>query len=514
MRRFLKNCAVCIMVILVFNILLTGFRNFKKQEVNKRNIMNRQVLAEGIQKSRNRNVAKEIDSVRKTKQLEISDNENLIISKITQNLGHKLAINIYSEKHRNSTSMSFNSEDLYIPQKIENRQNSRQTRSFDKYVFVYSEYTEQMSMSTLSVLSLCGQAQFGRRKVVRPFIHNSRFVSDQKFSSLGILYDLKHLDKLLELAEYSPMVDVQEYKTACEPTDRNHASIHFLYTSHTSKYWNKAHLKITDEYYEYIVKKAKVKGWTECPFLDRIMGITPSTKQYCVHPDMITDWKVLEREIVEQVKCLNIMLWRGIGVKNYRSHFTENGLKFSHTTLQYSLKPSQPILGEAARFRETYLPDKYIALYVRAEFILVPHHNSLFYLKRCIDIMVMAVNAYKRISGISHVYVASDMSKYGSGFLLKFLFSNKLPHDLFLDIYNSLISRIGGLAYHYNASTSEIRDRGAIALVDQTLLVNAEYLITAGDENMSSFVRLVVGKFLANYREKKDRLSRISICGK
>ena len=75
MRRFLKNCAVCIMVILVFNVLLTGFRNFKKHEVNKRNIMNRQVLAEGIQKSRNRNVAKEIDSVRKTKQLEISDNE-------------------------------------------------------------------------------------------------------------------------------------------------------------------------------------------------------------------------------------------------------------------------------------------------------------------------------------------------------------------------------------------------------------------------------------------------------
>ena len=69
MRRFLKNCAVCIMVILVFNILLTGFRNFKKQEVNKRNIMSRQVLGEGIQKSRNRNVAKGIDSVRKRNNL-------------------------------------------------------------------------------------------------------------------------------------------------------------------------------------------------------------------------------------------------------------------------------------------------------------------------------------------------------------------------------------------------------------------------------------------------------------
>lgn len=486
----------------------------KKQEVNKRTIRNAYHVFAERNALKERNSEKKDDPVKAAKELETPNNRTLIVSEIRKSLGRKLAINIGSEKHHNSASLSFDLEDFHFSPNIENKITAGQTRSFDKYVFVYSEYTEQMSMSTLSVLSLCGQAQFGNRKVVRPFIHNSRFVSSQRFSSLGILYDLKHLDKLLELAGYSPMVDIQEYKAACKPTDRNHATIHFLYTSHTSKPWNKSHLKITDEYYESILEKAKVKGWTECPFLDKMMGIAASTKQYCIHPDIITDWKILEKEIIKEVKCLNIMLWRGIGERNYRSHFTESGLQFPHTALQYALKPSQPIQNEVARFRQALLPGKYVSLYVRAELILIPHHNSVLFLQRCIDVMVMAVNTYKEMSGISSVFVASDMSKYGSGSLLKIVSQNKLPHDVFLNIYNSLISRVGGVAYNYNASTSEIRDRGAIAHVDQTLLAHGEYLITAGDGSMSSFIRLVVGKFLANHRDRKDRLSMISVCGK
>ena len=113
-----------------------------------------------------------------------------------------------------------------------------------------------MSMSMLSVLSLCGQAQFGGRKVVRPFVRNSKFVSEETgTSSLGTLFDLNYLNSLLDQADYSPLVDKQEYKTVCKPTDPNQVTIHFLYIGTVTKNWNKNYFKINDEFCDTVFEK-------------------------------------------------------------------------------------------------------------------------------------------------------------------------------------------------------------------------------------------------------------------
>ena len=432
-----------------------------------------------------------------------------LTTKIKGSFGRELKIKINVENH-DISGLSFRFEELPIPPKIQGE--NRANRSFEKYVFVHSEYTEQMSMGTLSILSLCGQAQFGGRKVVRPFVRKSRIVNSEKNSvSLAILYDLQHLNKLLNMAGYSPLVDKQEYQAECKHTDPNHVTIHFLYLGDTTKNWNRSHLRITSEFYDSIFEKTKATGWTNCSFLDGKMGIFPSTKQFCINPAIITDWNVLERDIVGGAKCLIIYLWRGIGGGVYRSYFTENHLKFPHDAIQFTLKPSKPIQNEVARFRETFLPDRYMALYVRAEIILLPHKFNFHYLKKCINVLVDVVNELKALVGISHVYVASDMSKHGSGSLLSYVNRN-LDHNPFPEIFSSLISRVGGVVYNYNASTSEITDRSAIAIVDVTLLTQAQYLITAGKESMSSFLRWVIGTFLANHRDDKDLWSKISVC--
>ncbi len=450
-----------------------------------------------------------LNAINKLQQLTTYDIHN----KIKKSSGRGLQINIGDEAHGKSASISFNYHELPIPPKIEDEH--RPNRSFDKYVFVYAEYTEQMSMSMLSVLSLSGQAQFGGRKVVRPFLQKSRFTSKEKNSdSLGILFDLNYLDYLLYQADYSPMVDKQEYKNECQPTDPNHVTIHFLYIGTVTKIWNKSHFKITDEFYDSIFEKTKATGWTECSFLDANMGVTPSTKQFCINPTIIKDWKILERDIVGGAKCLNVFLWRGIGGGVYRSYFTENDLKFPHTAIQYALKPSVPIQNEVHRFRKEFLPDRFIAVYVRAEFILVPHQYNFNFLKKCINVIVQVIDALKTTSGISHVYVASDMSQYGSGSLLAYVAKAKLDHNPFPEIFTSLVSRVGGVVYNYNASTSEITDRAAIALVDWSLMTQAQYLITAGRESMSSFLRWVIGTFLANHRDDKELWSKISVCDK
>ena len=256
-------------------------------------------------------------------------------------------------------------------------------------------------------------------------------------------------------------------------------------------------------------RENKLKGWTECPFLDARMGIAPGTKQFCINPTIVTDWKVLEKDIVRDAKCLNILLWRGIDGGKYRTYFTERDLQFSHTAIQYALKPSKPIQNEVERFRKVFLPDRFIAIYLPAEFILLRSSYDFNLLRKCI---VEVVQALKTASGFSHLFVASDMSKHGSASLLKYVNTAKLDHDPFLEIFESFVTRIGWVMYNYNASTSEITDRGAIALVDSTTLTHAQYLITAGTEKMSSFLRWVIGTFLANHRHDKELWSKISVC--
>ena len=144
------------------------------------------------------------------------------------------------------------------------------------------------------------------------------------------------------------------------------------------------------------------------------MGIAPSTKQFCRNPTIVTDWKVLEKDIVRDAKCLNILLWREVGGRKYRSYFTERDLKFSQDAIQYALKPSKPIENEVERVRKEFLPDRFMAIYLRAELILLPSSYDFNLLRKCIDVIVEVVKALKTASGVSHVFVASDMSKHGS----------------------------------------------------------------------------------------------------
>ena len=105
---------------------------------------------------------------------------NILLAEINKNFGRGLKISI-RDRYRLENHLSLSYEELTIPPKVERK--TRESKSFDKYVFVYARYTEQMSMSMLSFLSLCGQAQFGGRKVVRPFVRNSKFVCEETGTS-------------------------------------------------------------------------------------------------------------------------------------------------------------------------------------------------------------------------------------------------------------------------------------------------------------------------------------------
>ena len=416
--------------------------------------------------------------------------------------GRNLQVRIIRNKQTKTQRVTLNCTTLNFPTMI-NSSPAKVKNLAKKYVYVHHQYTDQLSKNTRAFLSLCAQAGVTGRKVVRPLVKKTKFGSDETWLPLETYYDEKHLENLLAAAGYASLVDKAEYFRECPPHSPNHVSVHFIDNSKQSMGFAKATFKLQDDFYKSIVKNASQKGWTECRFLDQAMKQTPG-KQFCVNGDIINDWKTFEKDIAKLEKCLNIFLWRGIDGVTYRLKFSEDDMKFSSIDLTYALKPGLPVRNEVERFSSKYLPENYIAVYMRSEFFL--RKSSLDHIRKCVDLVLEVVIALKSTTGLSHVYVATDMGDYGSAWLVRYRSLEHLDENVFKDIHDHIIEKSKGAAY---TPPSDTFDRGSIALVDMTLISRAQYLISAGT---GTFQQWIGARFLQNHRNDKQSWSKITVC--
>ncbi|XP_028408760.1 uncharacterized protein LOC114531324 [Dendronephthya gigantea] len=423
---------------------------------------------------------------------------------IKESVGQNLKLNVSQARGRctGKPTITANFTALVFPQII-NISKAFKRYSARKYVFPYYQYTDQLSVNTRAFLSLCAQAGTTGRKVVKPSVKQTRLRSDDSWLPLDTYYDVKYLESLLASSGYAELVEKMEYLKECPPNSPDHVSVHFIDNSEASMGFTKANLRLEKGFYNDIVKNTSRKGWTECEFLDRAMAKTPG-KQYCVNGDIIQDWKVFERDVAKNEKCLNIFVWRGVEGPTYRLKFSEDRMKYSSTDLALALKPGQPVMEEVERFQNEILSQNYIAVYIRSEFML--REFSISYLRDCIQLVLQALFALKRITGLSRVYVATDMGEYGSSWLVRFRSKNHYHENFFKDIHDDVVKQSQGVTYR---PPSNVVDRGIIAMVDLTLLSRARHLISAGP---GTFRETVAAKFLENRRSDKQTLSQITVC--
>ena len=98
------------------------------------------------------------------------------------------------------------------------------------------------------------------------------------------------------------------------------------------------------------------------------------------------------------------------------------------------------------------------------------------------------------------------MGDYGSSWLIGYRKRKHLDENVFKDIHDYIIQESQGVAY---SPRSNELDRGTIALVDMTLISQAQYLISAGT---GTFQAWVAAKFLANRRNDERLWSKITVC--
>lgn len=403
--------------------------------------------------------------------------------------------------------VAFHYSKPHVPKKVDflkHDAKSRLGQNAARYVLVYGKYWEQMSMNIRSVIALCGQAKIGGRRVVQPFVEDSSF--GPKGHSLGLYFNLSHMKGMLKANQFATLADKEEYDKECSLANSSHVTVHFLYDAENAAQFTKNKFRLSEQQYDQISNDARRKGWVECSFIGQFIKEGRSSKYFCVDPTVLTEWSVLERDVVRGAKCLTIVVWRGIG-NNYRSHFKEKHLKVTSRDIQFNLKPNVDIENEVERFKRAFLRRRYIAVHVRGEKVVQQH--SLDRLRKCIRLLTEVIQTVKESSHISQVLVATDMSNFGSGAWTGLLRGVTHEDNTLKDLNDSVVSNIGGVVYK---PKEDLIDRGVVALVEMTLISQAQHFIAIGT---GSFQEWVEAKFLEYHRDDaRTSWSLIKLCSK
>ena len=363
-----------------------------------------------------------------------------------------------------------------------------------KYAYVVSPYWEQTAQNIRSLLALVIQGSFSGRSVVAPMVKNSRFQTSGY--PIDYYFDRKHLRNVLESQGYPDIVDPEEFRKECSPNDHDYTTVHFLFDEKKASLYTKDFFKLDDETYSKISLEARRNGWTNCSFIRKLTKQSRRSKMLCVDTTVVTDWKTFERDVIKSPKCLSIVRWRGVGHK-YRARFSETGLSYSSQDLSLSVKPSAVVMEQVEKFQKKFLAPKYIGVQIRGEHVAMNH--GLARLEQCIHLLGYVLRLVKKLFDLDKVFVATDMSKFGSSSWKLSVKRDKITEKTLPRLQNLVLSVTNGVTFEQAADNGVPIDRGLVALIEMSLVSQAQRLLTIGH---GSFHRFMASKFLEFHRDE------------
>ncbi|XP_028399235.1 uncharacterized protein LOC114522692 [Dendronephthya gigantea] len=375
-----------------------------------------------------------------------------------------------------------------------------------KYAYVIGRYWEQMTQSMRAFLALVLQASSSGRSVVATMVKDSRF---QTFGyPIDYYFDRSQIREILRTNGYPDIVDKEEFQRECPPESPNHTSVHFLYDQEKAATYTKNLFKLDDATYANVSRQARNRGWARCNFMQKLTKQTSRSEMLCVDTTVVTDWEVFERDVIKSPRCLNIVLWRGIG-ESFRARFKEDRLKLYSRDFFISLKPSPDILREVEKFkREVFGYSKYIGVQIRGEHVAILH--GLAFLKQCIHLLGYVLRLLKGFFGTERVFVATDMSQYGSKSWKDSVKRDNVTDETLPALQELVLSVTNGVTFARTADKKARLDRGLVALIEVTLVSQAESLLTIGH---SSFHEWTSSKFLDFHRNESPAMwSLVKLC--
>ena len=372
----------------------------------------------------------------------------------------------------------------------------------DKYMFVFHHY-EQFGKTTENFVQLCATAAYGSRLVIEPFVRNSRMCGLQTgwwgealtpsrlFKPLSLYFDVKAMNELLSQNRYATVRPLAEFKKMCNKTISNLTIVHFFYKD--GKEATRKWFKLSDSDYESIFLKIDQTGWTYCPFIDKGLNIstrlgeTKAGRQLCVNAEKVIDYKQFEDDILKGDKCVVITYWKGFGMD--RTHFKPNITTLGSREIVHKLRHSDLILQEAELYRRTYLEKTFIAIHVRSERQLLWYSETSFL--KCVNVVIRIVSKLKQKYGINTVFLATDLTQYGSDTLPS---HNQRRLRGFQKL---LMDKLKPKKYSPHKTDPSLMDHGVVAIVEMNILSHSKHLVTLGSGSFQEWV-------IALFKETKN----------
>ena len=387
---------------------------------------------------------------------------------------------------------------------------SREHNNHKKYLFIFQHY-EQFGKTTENLLQLCSIAAYGGRTVVEPFVRDSRLCGlrtgwwgdsltrSRLFHPLGLYFDIRIMNERLSHNGYSTLQPLSKFKQACNRTNANLTLVHFLYSDgkRTTKKW----FNLNERQYKHIYSKSKMTGWTSCLVIDKGLNVSQrlggmrTGRQLCVNAEMVTDHIVFEKQVLKGDKCVVIIHWKGFGTN--RTHFKPR-VKLPARDIVHQLRHSNFIIQEAELFRRVFLEKPYIGVHVRAERQVLWYSSSA--LVKCINFVIKAVKGLKQKHKIDRVFLATDLTQYGSDILLPGSSTMHLGKNLNY-FEKHLSDGLNPIKYSPNEKEPLLMDHGVVAIVEMNILSHSNHLVTLGS---GSFQEWVMALFIENKKDSKQ----------
>lgn len=381
-----------------------------------------------------------------------------------------------------------------------------------KFLFVF-RYYEQLGRATNNLLDLASLAKNKNRLLVIPFVNNSRMSglpggvshffrkhekpSQRTYALLSEYFNVQDLNSKLRARGYSTLSSFRDLESHC--AKRFNIVVHFLFNDEGYKKDTASWYRVSDGEVAAMYKEArKHNGWIDCPVmkqsrLSKQIGFKVS-RYICVDPEVIRTASDLENNVLKGANCVGIVQWRGTGAD--RVHFLLD------PSITQPLRPSDlefnPRLVEMARiFVKDTFHGEFIGVHVRSERHI--ERKGVNVTKRCMLKLATRIQEMKDAYGIKQVFLASDLTDYGSDTLMNYAgpsYRRSLSMFLHKVLNHPETFDPNGIIY----------DSGATAIVEMNILSMATRLFTLGGGN---FQEWAVGIFRKRHTHEQARVHRM-----
>lgn len=413
-----------------------------------------------------------------------------------------------------------NETDLYP---FDVTQPSPEIKLNSKFLFVLHHY-EQLGKATENLVQLCAIANEMGRTVVQPYVRDSRMCGvpggwygelrrkSRLFRPFDVYYDVQHFNQLMTKSNYATLTKLSVFKDVC--ANEGTTFVHFIYAGPDAEESLRKWYNITSEQYNKIMSAIQPQGYCECNFIDRGLNISnrigkiKAGRQLCVDPEIIRDIAVLENNVLQNDRCVVVVHWRGIG--RNRTHFRPK-VTIKPWEIVTSLAHSNLIRSEVSRYKEVSFLDNnpYIAVHVRSERQL--HWYGADKLKRCLSVLIELVKKLKKRHKIKHVFVATDLSVYGSDtFALPSAQTDTTLRSKLAAIQQDLLDRLKPLFFTpHGKRNSVLYDKGVVAITEMNLLFGGSHLVTLGSGTFQQWIMDVFVKNHSNDEHQTWTITRV-----